>query len=457
MLAISLTSAICSVSTSARAERELDPSPWIDLSPDALPSREITTPQPIVGFRVRGKSKLTQRTLGNLAHRQKGQLVTSADIPKIVAALISSELFEKVSVTLEEAPGGVLVVATLDDKQSWFVAPTFSWIAGKRAIGAGFIETNLAGYNQKLLLYGQLGDRESLFFGTYLDPSVSGSPLTYRFDLYVYRRGSNEYANPVDDPTNDEILRTSVSNYLGGGLLVGWTFRWWLVADVRLRGAYVFYTDSEAPDGTPLPAPQQDGYDISAQSRLTLDARKYHFGVRWGPYLQLQTDATLPGIGDYGYQWFLFRAYYSWRLFEEHQLEVRTNFGMGRHLPFQNEATLGAAIDLRGYEADRFRGDLRAMFRFEYSVPITKWRLFAFRAIGFWDSGFIGFYYPRTGGDRLYFPEMARGTHWWRNDVGAGFRVYVKSVVLPLLGLDIAYGIEARAPQLYFQIGLVDF
>jgi hypothetical protein len=45
----------------------------------------------------------------------------------------------------------------------------------------------------------------------------------------------------------------------------------------------------------------------------------------------------------------------------------------------------------------------------------------------------------------------------WRNGVGAGLRVYIKAVVLPLLGLDVAYGIEARAPELYFQLGLTDF
>ncbi len=423
---------------------------------------DTTEPKPIVGFSVRGDSKLRERTLGFLAHIAIGDDISDAAIPKVTAALISSELFKKVTITLEEAPGGYLVVATLVDKHSWFAAPTLYLLGERRAVGAGFIENNLGGFNQKLLLYAQYGTHESLLFATYLDPSVSGTPFTWRFDIYGYRRQIDEYANPTDDATDKSILRTTEVNYLGAGFTIGWTWKWWLVTDLRLRGGKMAYSNPHGPDGGPLPFPQDDGWDVSTQSRITLDARKYRFGVRWGPYLQLYTETTIPGLDDYDYSSVLLRAYYSWRLLEEHQLELRSGFGLGRNLPLHNDLLLGGAVDLRGYTVDRFRGDTRAFFRFEYSVPITKWRMFAFRAVTFWDSGFIGWYRPRKdvldGGDRSFFyPSMERGTSWFRNDVGAGFRVYVKSVVLPLLGIDFAYGIEGEAPSIYFQLGLVDF
>ena len=419
-------------------------------------------PKRIVGFRVRGDSKVRERTLGFLAHLEIGDEITATSIPQIEAALISSELFEKVEVRLEDAPGGVLVVATLEDKHSWFAAPTLYFLGERRAVGAGFIENNLAGFNQKLLLYAQYGSHESIFFATYLDPSVRGTPLTWRFDLYGYRRQIDEYANPAGDPTDATILRTTTADYRGAGFLVGWTFDWWLVADLRLRAGTMRFSDPHAPDGTPMPVPQHDGWDVSTQARITLDARKYHFGVRWGPYLQLVGETSIPGLDDYDYRSLLFRAYYSWRLFREHQLELRTNVHVGHQLPIHNDLLLGGAIDLRGYTVDRFRGDTRAMFRFEYSVPITKWRIFAFRAITFLDSGFIGFYNRRKdvleGGNRAFlYPTMEPGAHWVRNDIGAGFRIYVKNIVLPLLGVDFAYGLEGEAFQMYFQLGLVDF
>ena len=44
-----------------------------------------------------------------------------------------------------------------------------------------------------------------------------------------------------------------------------------------------------------------------------------------------------------------------------------------------------------------------------------------------------------------------------RNDVGVGLRIYVKAVVLPLLGLDLGHGIEGHSPEVYFEVGLTDF
>ena len=35
--------------------------------------------------------------------------------------------------------------------------------------------------------------------------------------------------------------------------------------------------------------------------------------------------------------------------------------------------------------------------------------------------------------------------------------MYVNSVVLPLLGFDVGYGIEGHSPEVYFELGLTDF
>ena len=412
----------------------------------------------IVGFRVRGKSKLAETTVSYLAHVELGDLVGPRDLPRLTAALISSELFEQAEVTLEPAPGGVLVVATLDDKHSWIIAPTLFVLPGNSALGVGFAENNFRGRNQKILLYGQLGTAESLMFGTYLDPSVGGSKLTYRVDLYAYRRGITEYTNPTDDGADRSVSRLTTTTYLGGGGLVGWRFAWWMLADLRLRGAYVYYRDAHADDAarTPVEVPEKDGWDVSIQPRFTLDARRHRFGVTWGPYLQIILDRSIPGLDDYDYYSAIGRAYYSWRLFDEHQLELRTGFGAGAHLPLHEELTIGGATDLRGYAVDRIRGDLRAVGRAEYSLPITKWKFFAFRGIGFWDTGYVGFRNRRTT-DRIYLPNQTNGSGWWRNDVGVGLRIYVKAIVLPLLGLDVAYGLEGKAPEVYFELGLTDF
>jgi outer membrane protein insertion porin family len=427
------------------------------------PAPDATQPgkaarRPVVGFRVRGPSKLTERTLGYLAHVEPGARLGPGDLPRVKQALISSELFERVDVALEDAPGGVLLVATLDDKLSWIIAPAIFALPGRRSVGVGFVENNLQGEDKKLLLYGQLGDRESLLFGTYLDPRTRGSRLTLRADVFLYRRINDEYANLARDPTDDRVARSSTATYLGGGLLAGWELRWWLSTDARLRAGWVTFRDGKTGDepAVTVPVPQSDGWDVSAQWRVTLDRRHHRRGVTWGPYVQLMLDQTIPGLDDYDYGVALLRAYYSWRFFAEHQLELRAIANVGYHLPFHEDLTLGGAPDLRGYAVDRYRGDTRLVYRTEYSVPLAKWRSFAFRGIGFWDTGYIAFHFPRTGDSRDYLPAQLH-TSFRRNDIGAGLRIYVGAVVLPLLGLDLAYGVEARSTEVYFQLGLTDF
>jgi len=420
-----------------------------------LPDPPPAPPKPIRHFVVHGKSKVTPVTMSYLAHRAIGDLVSDDDVPVMTQALISSELFEDVAVTLQPSGDAYDVVVTVTDKWSWIAAPAVFFSPGNRAVGVGYAENDFAGLDRKFLLYAQLGTATSMLFGTFLDPSYHGTKLTWRTDLYLYQRQLDEYVNDHADAKSDAVTRSTTINYLGAGVLVGWNFRWWLVGDVRLRGAYVFFRDPHYEDDTPAPAPEKDGWDVTLQAHLTLDARHHYFGVTWGPYVQLTLEPSVPVLDSYGYQHALLRAYYAWRFFREHQLELRTNLEVGRHMPAHEEATIGGVIDLRGYNIDQFRGDSRATFRVEYSVPLFKIRSFAFRGLGFWDAGAIAFNFRRPT-DRDYTAnQLAAG--YVRNDVGVGLRVYLKSIVLPLVGLDFAYGVEGRLPQIVFELGLTDF
>lgn len=437
------------------------PSPPPGTAPSPAPGQPqapTAGARPIVGFEVRGDSKVRPSTVGYLAHVAIGDPVDAGDIPRLEQALLSSELFTAVKVQLEPAPGdpspGTIVVMIADDKHSWIAAPTAFALPGNLAFGIGFAENDFRGLDQKILLYGQIGTRTSLLFGTFLDPSYHGGKLTWRTDLYLFRRNIDEYANPPDEPTSFAIERSTAATYLGGGALIGWNFLWWLAADLRLRGAYVYFRNTRDAAGQPLAKPPQaDGWDVTLQAHVTLDHRHHRYGVTWGSYVQLDLEPTIPGIG-YQYQFATLRAYQAWRLFEEHELELRTLLAAGRQLPLHEDFTLGGTSDLRGYDVDQFRGDTRAVFRAEYSIPLFKWRFLAFRALGFYDTGYVGYHSRRP--DRDYLPSQL-GAGYVRNDVGAGFRIYLNNIVLPLLGFDVGYGLEGHSPEIYFEVGLTDF
>jgi len=409
----------------------------------------------IAGFRARGKTKVTPATIGYLAHRRIGDPITPADIPVLEEALLSSELFESVAVTLEDGDDGLYVVATVHDKLSWFAAPTVYVLPTNRAVGVGFVENDFGGDDQKILLYAQYGTTQSLLFATFLDPAVHGSKLTYRIDLYAEDKLIYEYLNPVNDPQNFDVARTTEDRFLDAGALIGWNWRWWIGADFRFRAAYVQFLDAVDASGKPTTSPEKDGWDTTLQFHLTIDHRIHKFGVTWGPYVQLLLEGSVPGLDDYHYADYLLRAYYSWHFLGEHELEIRTFLNGGYDLPFHEEVALGGSTDLRGYDTDQFRGDFNAVLRMEYSVPLFKYRIFAFRALAFYDGGYDTFLHP-DGVGRNYLPSEL-GVSYLRDDVGCGLRLYVKNVVLPLLGLDLGYGIEGHSPEIYFELGLTDF
>ncbi len=444
------------LASTARAADPIAPLPPPMIVP-APPEPPPIVPVRVVGFRVRGASKLRARTASYLAHVDVGDYVMPGDEDELAAALMSSELFESAQVELEDAGGGVIVVCTLVDKLSWIAAPTAYVLPSHWSVGAGYAESDLGGTNRKMLVYGQLGNRTSLFLATYLDPSIHGTKWQTRFDIYMLHEIIDEYENPSFDATSMTVARESTEHFLDGGALLGYAFRWWLVADVRLRGAYVFFRDAHDAANNPLPAPQVDGRDWSIQERLTIDHRGHYRGVTWGPFAQLMTEQAVPLVSTYQYQDANLRAYYSWRMFGMHELEIRAGFNVGRHLPFNEEKTAGGVADLRGYDLEQFRGDTRAMARAEYSVPLVNWRKFYLRGIGFFDAAYTAYNFQDPSGMRNYLPSQAPGDSWFRTDTGAGIRLYVSSIVLPLLGFDMAYGIEAHAVEYYFELGLTDF
>jgi hypothetical protein len=81
------------------------------------------------------------------------------------------------------------------------------------------------------------------------------------------------------------------------------------------------------------------------------------------------------------------------------------------------------------------------------------------RGLGFLDSGYTAFVGAASEA-RNYLPNSARSANSaaapFKSSVGVGTRLYLRQIVLPLLGLDFGYGLEARDFQIYLAIGLTD-
>jgi outer membrane protein assembly factor BamA len=205
-------------------------------------------------------------------------------------------------------------------------------------------------------------------------------------------------------------------------------------------------------------APQDDGFDVSTEVKLTYDKRANWYGITTGNLVGLSYERGLPDLGsDFDYWIGYLRLVHARKFWAEHNLVLRGSATYGSNLPFQQELTSGGT-NLRGYRNMQFRGDTRVWGSFEYSVPFFKIGPLAFRGLAFADMAYTTFLSDEAvNSQRHYLRDQTEvDSGQFRLGVGAGFRIYVRSIVMPLLGVDVGYGPQADSNYVYFAVGLTE-
>ncbi len=423
-------------------------------------------------------NKTTDDTVRYIADIEEGDDWDQDVKEAAIVELVSSGLFKDVDIFSEpHAKGGVKVTVVAKDKHSWVIAPTAYNQPTNKGGGVGFGENNLFGQNKKLLLYGQIATGDSFFVGAYIDPSIGGTAFHWAFDMYLKNQRVLEYAVPQKYLESPNALRKTKLRYTNLGGKIGLTLFRSLTFDTRLRGARVWYSLPKLVDGADpgditegattqadLLDPGTSGWDLSSEFTLKFDRRANWYGITSGDKYQVVYERALPEAGsDFDY----WNARFSWvrarKYFDRHNLILKSGFSIGKDLPFQQEFTAGGTA-LRGYKGAQFRGDLKVAFNAEYSVhlfsmPFPLLERLAVRGLVFADSRYLTFHdISASDTHRNYLPgaEDQNATAPFKNAVGLGTRFFARSIVLPLLGLDVGYGIESGAVEIYFAIGLTD-
>ena len=419
---------------------------------------------------VAENSKTSDETVLAIADVEVGDTFTFGLADRVKVDLVNSGLFKDVNVFSAPHPtkqGQVTLTIVAKDKFSWVIAPTVYLQPGNTGGGLGFAENNLGGTGKKVLLYGQIATADSLFLAAYVDPSIANTRFYWRIDSFSRRERVSEFDSRDAFLEQPERERETTMTYLNNGLFAGLNLWKGMAFDLRLRGAYVFYRDSEwsdaavenAPEahiGTP-PAPEKDGWDISTETRLTRDKRANWYGVTTGSLFQLSYETGLPSMGsDWNYWIGSFKLHIAKKYWSRHNLVFKLGGALGDNLPFQQEFTSGGTT-LRGYQNRQFRGDTKVATTLEYSVPFFTIGSVALRGLVFYDTAYTAFNRTDLNESRNYLiGQTDNELSKWRNGVGGGFRIYMRSVVIPLLGLDWGYGIESGEYHMYFAIGLTE-
>lgn len=439
----------------------------------------------ITDVKVVDNTRTDSETVRYIAGVKPGEILTQELVAEVRERLLTVGLFKDVDVSWEPAvPGGnagVRLILSAKDKLSWIVAPIFHYAPGDYGGGLAYANSNAFGGNKKFLVIGQYTTATSLLFLAFLDPNIRNTRFYYRVDALLRRDDIWEYA--AGHIGNPRIERTTNVDTFGAAALGGVNFTRRLHFDLRLKIYYdnveasqCFNTTTSDGSGTPDVVAEQGGHCIKPQGsgwdntftfHLGYDGRSNVYGVLHG----LLVDANY----QYGASWLgtsqdyhLLSLYgsYAWRFWKEHNLILKLGSDVFFDPPFKMEVETGGAL-MRGLVFRQYRGDTDVRATLEYILPLFTISGLSVRMIGFYDTNLTWFrslpdpssplarFVPRGSSWRDFLPDTPSGIvrESWHNGLGGGLRFYLRGVILPLLGVDFAYGLEGNEFQWYLSIG----
>jgi hypothetical protein len=205
--------------------------------------------------------------------------------------------------------------------------------------------------------------------------------------------------------------------------------------------------------------------DASLRLMVGVDTRQNLHAIMEGLNIEGSLELSNPDVGShFRYKRFGLLYRHGLRIFEEQNLVLRGEVVAGVDLPFHQELVAGAS-SLRGFLYRQFRGDTRALFTAEYHFPLFTVRSLAFRGVAFSDMGMMMWRsIPEDGQLRDVNGRVVRGYLPNAHDgiggvtvaqgLGLGLRLFLRSVVLPLVGVDVAYGVNSGEFRFYLVAGV---
>jgi len=439
----------------------------------------------IVDVKIVDNTRTDSETVRYIAGVKPGEILTQDLIKEVSERLLTVGLFKDVNVYWESAVpgggGGVRLIISAKDKLSWIIAPIFHYSPGDYGGGLAYANSNVFGGNKKFLVIGQYTTATSFLFLAFLDPNIKNTRFYYRVDALLRRDDIWEYA--VGHIGNPRIERQTNVDTFGAAALGGINFTRHFHFDLRLKLYYdnveesrCYNTTTSDGSGTPdvvaeqggvCIKPARSGWDNTLTFHLGYDGRSNVYGVLHG--------LLVDGLYQYGASWLgtrqdyhLLSLYgsYAWRFFKEHNLILKIGSDIFFDPPFKMEVETGGAL-MRGLVFRQYRGDTDVRATLEYILPLFTISGLAVRLIGFYDTNLTWFrslpdpssplarFVGRGSTWRDFLPDTPSGVvrESWHNGLGGGLRFYLRGVILPLLGVDFAYGLEGNEFQWYLSIG----
>lgn len=446
-------------------------------------TRAFAQEEVITDVQVKGAVRTSEQTVRSIAGIDIGDSMFNDTLDMARERLHTSGMFADINVYWEPHGVGVRVIIVVNEKFPWAPLPTFSYSPGDISGGGLIAHGNLFGLGKRGLIGGRISTVNSGAIAAYEDPAVFGSWAYFTLKGKYQSQIIPEYANvkipnmPLA-PIRDTNLRTYGFEISAG---VAW-FR-------RVKTAVGWNVDrndvrSSLPDeGNPvalklspiyLPAAATSARRGSATVNLTFDFRARERAVMYGNALGFNLEYAAPRWGSQSNLWY-WKASVSYehgvRFFRSHNLVVRLGGIAGKNLPLWSENSAGGT-NLRGYLYHQFQGDTHVLSQIEYHFPIFSVGQLDVRGLVFSDNAAIwwrrlpqrvpgdyGDVYEVRGDGRQFLPPefLVQGFKSDRDihsSAGGGLRFYLRTVAVPLVGVDVGNGLGTKDVRVILVLGV---
>jgi outer membrane protein assembly factor BamA len=444
----------------------------------ATPARAVD--EVITDIRVHNAVRTDEETVRSIAGLSIGQLLQPDTLDIVRERLHTSGLFADVNVYWEPHQDGVRVNIVVKEKFPWVPLPTFSYSPGNISGGVIVAHGNLFGRGKRGVVGGRISNVDSGALAAYEDPAVWGSWAFFtvkgRFQLQIIPEYSNEYSNLPGLPLSP-MRNTKLRSY-GGEINAGvaWFRR------VRTAVGWIFdqndviwsapNSDNSYAKVLDLPGATASGRRGAATASLTFDFRARQHAVMYGNTLgfSLEVGGTRWGSQDKQDYWKASASYeHGFRFFRRHNLIVRAGGTAGEKLPLWAENSAGGT-NLRGYLYRQFQGDTHLRTQVEYHFPLFSLWGVDVRGLVFNDAAAIWFrklpseidnataYQLRSDGRQYLPPAYLHQGFVLQEDLhssaGAGVRFYLRTVAMPLVGLDVGNALGTKDVRMILVLGV---
>jgi outer membrane protein insertion porin family len=446
----------------------------------------------ITDVRVVNSVRTNEETVRSIAGISIGDPLLSDTLDIARERLHTSGMFADVNVYWEPHGEGVRVVIVITEKFPWAPLPTFSYAPGNISAGGVVAHGNLFGSGKRGLIGGRISNVDSGALIAYDDPAVFGSWGFFTLKGKYQSQIIPEYSNTsIPDLPLEPIRNTKLRSYgFEANVGVAWfrkvrtSFGWNLdqndvlwssLADPNnptLFPALGNQTIAQAL-GNPPPAAATSARRGNATVNLTFDFRARQHAIMYGNALGFTFEYAAPRWGSQSSLWY-WKASTSYehgiRFFQQHNLIIRAGGIAGENLPLWSENSAGGT-NLRGYLYRQFQGDTHLRTQVEYHFPLFSLWTVDVRGLVFNDAAAIWFrqlpeqypvgggtaYLPRDDGRQFLPPAFLQQGFSASRDIhssaGAGLRFYLRSVAIPLVGVDVGNGLGTKDVRVILVLG----